>query len=111
MIELYFLLYRVPKMMSQLAKERNRSARLWAILGIFAWVGGEFVVFFLFGVVSTVGELAGLWTVQDLGGYAILLYIAAIGAAIGSFAFVRRILRSLPVEEDAESPPAPPTFS
>ena len=26
MIELYFLIFRIPKMMTQLARERNRSA-------------------------------------------------------------------------------------
>jgi hypothetical protein len=43
-IELYFLLYRIPKMMTRLARERNRSALAWSLIGVGAWVGAEFAV-------------------------------------------------------------------
>ena len=33
MLELYFLFYRIPKMMTRLAREQNRSAIAWAFLG------------------------------------------------------------------------------
>jgi hypothetical protein len=43
MLELYFVLYRIPKMMTQLARERHRSAVAWSLFGILAWIGAEFL--------------------------------------------------------------------
>ncbi len=39
---LYFIFYRIPKMMSSLAKERSRSVPGWSVLGITAWVGAAY---------------------------------------------------------------------
>ena len=44
MLELYFLFYRIPKTMTQLARERQRSALAWSLLAIGAWVGAEIAV-------------------------------------------------------------------
>ena len=57
-LELYFLFYRVPKMMTRLARERGRSAWGWSLLGIGGWLGTELVVLlgagFLYGVGAAV---------------------------------------------------------
>jgi L-asparagine transporter-like permease len=44
MIEIYFLIFRIPKMMTQLARERNRSALAWSLIAIGAWIGSELFV-------------------------------------------------------------------
>jgi len=50
-LELYFLLFRVPKMMTRLARQRGRSALRWSLVGIGAWLGAEFAVIFAGGIV------------------------------------------------------------
>lgn len=110
MIELYFLFYRVPQIMSRLAKERNRSAVAWSAIGIATWLGAEFFVFFAVGVFYGLGQALWGWPELDLGGWRFLLYIVALGAAIGGFTIVRNILRSLPKTSELPPPPPPPRF-
>lgn len=111
MLELYFIFYRIPKMMSQLARERNRSAVTWSLLGIGAWIGGELLVGLGFGVVYGLGIIFWGWPEEMPAGANVLLYIAALGAAIGSFMLVRRYLQSRsPDHSDSKllTPPPPP---
>jgi hypothetical protein len=111
MIELYFVFYWVPKKMAALARERKRSVVLWALAGIFSWIGAEFFVFICAGIVYGLGQAIWGWPQEEPGGVMALLYIAALGAAIGGFTIVRKILTSLPVVgEPAELPPPPPRF-
>jgi hypothetical protein len=115
MLELYFILYRIPKMMSQLARERNRSAVKWSLLGIAAWIGGELLVGLGFGVVYGVGIIFLGWPEEMSTGANVLLYVAALAAAIGSFTLLRRYLQSKsPDHFDSGNklltpPPPPPT--
>ena len=51
MLELYFLIYRIPKMMTRLARERNRSALAWSLMGVGAWLGAELFVLFGAGLI------------------------------------------------------------
>ena len=57
MFELYFILYRVPKMMSRLARERNRGAVAWSLMGIAAWLGAELVVMLSSGIIYALGSI------------------------------------------------------
>ena len=117
MLELYFILYRIPKMMGQLARERNRSAVKWSLLGIAAWIGGELLVGLGAGVVYGVGIIFLGWPEEMSAGANVLLYVAALAAAIGSFTLVRRYLQSKsPDHLDSGNrlltppPPPPPHF-
>lgn len=116
MLELYFVLYRIPKMMSQLARERNRSAVKWSLLGIAAWFGGEILVGGGFGLFYVLGmEFLG-WPEEPPAGVMLLLYVAALAAAIGSFMIVRRVLQAKsahaldPTNPLLQPPPPPPQF-
>ena len=110
MIELYFVLYRIPKMMTQLARERNRSPVGWSLLAIFAWFGAEFFVAVALGVFYQVGVL--LWKWPELtSGTTLLIYVPGLAAAILSFTIVSRILRSKPLALALPVPPPPPQFS
>lgn len=110
MIELYFLFYRIPKMMSQLARERNRSALAWSLIGIFSWLGAEFMVMFGFGIIYGVGTALWGWPEKEPGGLILLLYVVALAAAVGGITLIRYILSSMPRAGEApyESPPPPP---
>jgi hypothetical protein len=116
MFELYFVLYRVPKMMSRLARERNRSAVAWSLLGIAAWVGAEFVVMLGAGIIYGLGSIFLGWEEEMPAGVRILSYVLALAAALGGVALVRRILSSKspdhPGSPDrfATPPPPPPEF-
>ena len=53
MLELIFLFIVIPKRMTRLARERNRSGLKWSLAAIGVWVGVEIVVgvvlvFFIF---------------------------------------------------------------
>ena len=107
MLELYFLFYRIPKMMTRLARERNRSAIAWSLIGIGSWIGAELVVGFTFGLFYGIGvELWG-WPPRSQG-LSLLVYLLALVAALVSVTMVSRILTRKPREE--VSPPPPPEF-
>lgn len=110
MLELYFVFYRIPKIMSELARERQRSALAWSLLGIFAWIGAEVFVAFGVGLSYGIAAFALGWEEDPSTGLTILTYIFALGAAIGSFFLVKKILSSRPIPGFAVQPPPPPTF-
>ena len=111
MLELYFIFYRIPKMMSQLARERQRSAVAWSLIGILAWVGAEFVVFLGIGVTYAIVTIMtdGHVSEEFPPVLRLLSYVLALGAAIGSFLLTKRFLASRP-RPAFEPPPPPPTF-
>ena len=111
MIELYFVFYRIPKMMSRLAKERHRSAVAWSLLAIVAWFGTEFCVLFLIGVGYGLLSLALGWSEETPGGLTVIAYLVALGSAIGAVALVRKILTMKPIEDNRPLPPPPPQFT
>src|SRR3977135_846226 len=109
MLEIYFLFCRIPKMMTRLARERNRSALAWSLIGIGAWIGAELIVGFALGVVHAVGILMWGWPRQSQG-FGILTYVLALVAALISVTVVSRILMRKSREESFELPPPPPEF-
>ena len=116
MFELYFVFYRVPKMMSQLARERNRSAVAWSLLGIAAWLGAEFTVMFGVGIIYGLGSIFLGWERELPAGVRVLAYVLALAAAFGGFTLVRRILSAKSPSYSgsqalfATPPPPPPEF-
>ena len=109
MLEIYFLFYRIPKMMTRLARERKRSALKWSLIGIAAWITAEVAVGLAVGVVHGVGIVLWGWPVQSPG-LSILTYILALSAALISVTVVSRILTGKPREESFQLPPPPPEF-
>lgn len=114
MLELYFICYRIPKMMWKLARERQRSPVAWSLIGIGAWLGAEFFVLFSvgvsYGIVSLLTESEGEGLPKrmpmELRGVA---YILALGAAIMSLLLTKRFLTSRR-RPDLHTPPPPPSF-
>ena len=109
MLELYFLLYRIPKMMTRLARERHRSAVAWTLIGIGAWIGAELFVGMAIGVVHGIGVAVWGWPTQS-SGISFLTYILALVAALLSVTVVSRILTNKRSEDELPTPPAPPDF-
>lgn len=116
MLEIYFVLYRIPKIMSALARERGRSAVAWSLLGIAAWIVAEFSAAFGFGIVYALCAFAFGWGPGMPDGVRLLLYVVALAAAIGGFLLVKYILQrktAYPSESNASlltPPPPPPRF-
>ncbi len=109
MLELYFLFYRIPRMMTKLARERNRSAVRWSLIGIAAWIGAEVAVAFAIGAIHGIGIVLWGWS-EQAPGVRIATYILALGAALMSVSVVSRILTGKPREESFQVPPPPPEF-
>jgi hypothetical protein len=111
MLELYFIFYKIPKIMSALARERQRSAVAWSLLGIAAWLGAELTVVFGIGVTYAIVSIANDSEVpEDLPvELRVLSYVLALGSAIVSFLLVKRFLTSRPKPEYFPPPP-PPSF-
>jgi hypothetical protein len=103
MIELFFIFYRIPRMMSRLAREHNQSPWRWSLIGIAAWVGGELVVVVILGVFYEAGVRLWGWPEREPALFTLLLYVSAIAAALGSVVLARRVLTSR-----KEFPPPPP---
>jgi heme/copper-type cytochrome/quinol oxidase subunit 3 len=111
MLELYFIFYRIPKMMSQLARERQRSALAWSLIGIAAWLGAEIVVFVGIGVTYLIVSIVTQGEVSEEFPpvLRLLTYVLALGAAIVSFLLTKRFLTSRPTPA-FQPPPPPPSF-
>jgi hypothetical protein len=110
-LELYFLLYRLPKMMTRLARERRRSALAWSLIAIGAWIGTEFLVLFAFGFVYAIGIEFFDWPVPAPAGLKLFAYIVALVAALLSATIVSRLLTSKSAHKISRLPPPPPEFS
>ena len=110
MLELYFVFYRIPKAMSRLARERNRSALKWSLLGIAAWVGAELAVAVGLGLFYGAGTVFWGWPEKEPAFVTPLFYVAALAAAIGGYALARRVLSNLPSQTGFSEPPPPPSF-
>jgi hypothetical protein len=110
-LELYFLIYRVPKMMTKLARERGRSAWKWSLLGIGVWLGVEFAVMIIAGVVYGIGEIILKWPEPMDSGYRLISYLLALVTAMVSVTFLSRYLTRIPREESLPVPPPPPEFT
>jgi|SRR5215213_540142 len=108
MIELYFLLIRLPRMMSRLARERNRSAVGWSLLAIAAWIGSEILVVLIYSIIYETGIEHWGWPEQPPLGVVFVVYLLSLASAILGAAFIRRVLRSIPVSQPL--PPPPPQF-
>src|SRR5258708_6065911 len=98
MLELYFLFYRIPKMMTRLARERNRSAVTWSLIGIAAWICAEIVVGFSAGLVYAIGVEFWDWPRQSPG-FNFLAYLLGLAGALLSVTVGSRILTRKPREE------------
>ena len=110
MVELYFLFYRIPRMMSRLARERHRSAWKWSLLAMAAWVGAEIVVAFGVGIGYGILSLMFGWPEEIPTGLRFIAYIISLLAAIGAVTLVQRILTSKSSADHWSTPPAPPSF-
>jgi hypothetical protein len=110
LLELYFLFYRIPVMMTRLARERNRSALLWSIIGIAAWLGAEVAVGLTVGLTYGFAAFTMGWSDEIPAGMRLLTYLLALGAAILSITLVSRLLRSKPTNQILPLPPPPPSF-
>ena len=108
MIELYFLIFRIPKMMTQLARERNRSPLAWSLIAIGAWIGSELFVGVIYGTIQAIG--IEFWGWPEHPGLSLVAYVCALGAAIISLYIVTRVLRNKPREQVLPTPPLPPNF-
>jgi len=82
MIEIVVLYFLVRKL-GELAVQKGQSPFKWKINGIFAWVGGEFLGFFV---------ILELTKTKDL----ILSMLFAIGTGYLFFLLLRQYLQSMP---------------
>ncbi|HYX27126.1 MAG TPA: hypothetical protein VE863_01065 [Pyrinomonadaceae bacterium] len=110
MLELYFLFYRIPKMMTRLAHERNRSAVVWTLIGIGAWIGAELFVGLGAGFVHGLGVALWGWS-RESSGISFMTYLLALVAALLSVTVVTRILTNKQKEQEFPPPPPPPDFT
>ena len=109
-LELYFVFYRVPKMMTRLARERGRSPWRWSLVGMGAWIGAEFAILFIAGTLYGAGVALFAWPMPTPTGLKLVMYVLALLAALASVTIVSRILTGKRREESFSLPPPPPSF-
>jgi hypothetical protein len=110
MLELYFIFYRIPKLMTRLARERNRNAVGWSLLGVATWIAAEVIVVFGAGMIYGIGILLFDWPEPIPSGVKLVVYILALATAIFSITMLSRVLVKPPKQKWFPSPPPPPDF-
>jgi len=110
MLELYFIFYRVPKTMTRVAREQNRSALAWSLIGIGTWIGAEMLVIFTLTVIYQIGIAAADWADPEPAGLRFVTYLAGLIAALLAVSGLTRLLESRRPTR-YQPPPAPPVFS
>ena len=81
MLELIFLLIVIPKRMTRLARERNRSGLRWSLAAIGVWLGVEIVVATVLAVLIFLSSY--LWgTPEDPEKISGVAYFPALVAAL-----------------------------
>jgi len=109
MLELYFIFYRVPKTMTRIAREQNRSALGWSLLGIGTWIGAEIFVIFTLTFVYQIGVATADWVDPEPAGLRFGTYLVAIVAAVLALTGLTRWLESK--RPSRYHPPPPPSFA
>ncbi len=95
MLEIFFLLFVVPKRVSPLARERGRSPFLWSLAASGAWIATEVLLLvFAFSVVGL------LMDTGELGFFVFLMYLVPLFAGMFAADQVRKRLESLPAITD-----------
>lgn len=111
MVEVYFLLYRIPRMMTRVAREQHRSALAWTLIGIATWLGTEIAALLLIRLIYGFVALFLDWSPRVPVGLRLLNYIIAVSAAIISLLLVKKYLVSTSRHRSYLShPPLPPQF-
>ena len=109
MLELYFIFYRVPKTMTRLARERNRSALAWSLLGIGTWISAEMFVILTLTFIYQIGVATADWIEPEPAGLRFATYLLGLVAALLAVTGLTRLLDSK--RSSSQVPPPPPTFS
>jgi hypothetical protein len=92
MLELIFLFIVIPKRMTRLARERNRSGLKWSFAAIGVWLGAEFTAGFVLRVLIFLSSY--LWgTPEDPEKVSRVAYFPALAAALIGAEFMIRHLR------------------
>ena len=95
MLELIFLFIVIPKRMTRLARERNRSGLKWSLAAIGVWLGVEFVVGIT--LVFSIFLSSYFWGIpEDPENVSAVAYFPALVAALVSVEFMIRRLRAKP---------------
>ena len=95
MLELAFLFYFLPKRMTRLARERQRSALAWSAAASAAWIGAEIVV--ATAIMQAAFSTAGLWGwPRDTESLMVVAYMPGLLAGLVASEVVKRYLVSRP---------------
>jgi len=111
MLELIFLFIVIPKRMTRLARERNRSGLKWSLAAIGVWLGVEIILGIVLAFcIFLYSYLLG--TPEDPEKVSGVAYFPALVAALISAEFMVRHLRGKPVlpkttESDMPGPAQP----
>ena len=105
MLELYFLLWRIPREIGPLARQRGRSALAWSLAAIAAWLAAEAIA-----ILGVVAFFLVLPLEIDPALVAVLAYVFAVWAAMSAAQAVRnQLAKGVPagVEQPADQAAAP----
>jgi hypothetical protein len=103
MLELIFLLIVIPRRMTRLARERNRSVLKWSLAAIGVWLGTEVIVILALGFLVFLSWY--LWgTPGDPERVTEMMYIPGLIAALISAELMIRRLRAKPVLPSEKAP-------
>lgn len=93
------------------ARDSGRNRFLWAAISGGVFIGVQFVVGILFGVLILIAQELFGWDSGSADRYQIFAAIPAIILSVGALMLVFRFLDRVPDERPSSEPPPPPTFN
>lgn len=110
-LEIILMLVILPRSIKPLARERGKSAFLWTLAAIGAWIGGELLVITIYVIlyVLSAGYFGFSEDIEKQPATYIANFIGLL-CGLGCADFVRRLLTSMPRVTHEPVPPPPPTF-
>ena len=94
------------------ARDNGYNAILWTFIAVVAFLGVQFLIGILFGVIVLIGNRVWGWPMSVIGDYSFILGLLAIVPAIGAVLLILRHVNTIKDDEPLISPPPPPpTFN
>jgi small-conductance mechanosensitive channel len=92
------------------ARDNGYNAILWTFIAVVVFLGVQFLIGILFGVIVLIGNTAWGWPTSTIQDYSFIMGLLATVPAIGAVLLILRHVNTIKDDEPANPPPPPPTF-
>ena len=90
------------------ARDNGYNALLWTVIAVVAFLGVQFLIGVLFGVIVYIGNMAWGWPLSVINDYSFIVGLVALVPSIGAVLLILRHVNTIKDDEPVNSPPPPP---